>query len=163
MDKPFPAYRGDEPYVFVCYAHDDQAIVYPEIGWLHSRGVNIWYDEGISPGEEWTETLATAISGCLTFLYFITPQSVVSPHCRRELSFANDRNLRVIAVRLAPADLPGGLQLSLGDRQQILKQGLPESEYRDKLFGALTVEVGAQMPPVTPDHAGPQLPSDVRR
>ena len=31
LDRPFEAYRGDEPYVFICYAHDDQAVVYPEI------------------------------------------------------------------------------------------------------------------------------------
>ncbi len=24
MDKPFSAYRGSDPYVFVCYAHDDR-------------------------------------------------------------------------------------------------------------------------------------------
>ena len=22
-NTPFPAYRGDEPYIFVCYAHDE--------------------------------------------------------------------------------------------------------------------------------------------
>ena len=27
MDKPFPAYKGDEPYIFVCYAHVDDEIV----------------------------------------------------------------------------------------------------------------------------------------
>ena len=25
MEKPFPAYRGDELYIFVWYAHDDEA------------------------------------------------------------------------------------------------------------------------------------------
>ena len=39
LDKPFPAYQGDEPYVFVCYAHDDEDMVYPEIGWLHEQGI----------------------------------------------------------------------------------------------------------------------------
>ena len=29
MEKPFPAYEGNDPYVFVCYAHDDSAVVYP--------------------------------------------------------------------------------------------------------------------------------------
>ncbi len=41
MDKPFPAYKGDRPYVFVCYAHDDEYVVYPEIAWLHEQGINI--------------------------------------------------------------------------------------------------------------------------
>ncbi len=61
MDKPFSAYRGSEPYVFVCYAHEDAETVYTELRWLHEQGVNLWYDEGISPGHEWTEELASAI------------------------------------------------------------------------------------------------------
>ncbi len=61
MDKPFAAYRGDEPYVFVCYAHDDEDIVYPEIESLHKQGVNLWYDEGVSVGKIWRAEIAEAI------------------------------------------------------------------------------------------------------
>lgn len=50
MERPFKAYQGDEPYIFVCYAHDDAARVYPEIARLREVGFHIWYDEGISPG-----------------------------------------------------------------------------------------------------------------
>ena len=41
MDKPFPAYKGDETYVFVCYAHDDAALVYPEITRLHELEIEL--------------------------------------------------------------------------------------------------------------------------
>ncbi len=54
MDRPFPAYKGDEPYIFVSYAHADDEIVYPEIQWLHDQGFNIWYDDGIDPGSTWS-------------------------------------------------------------------------------------------------------------
>ena len=47
MNKPFPAYRGDDPYVFVSYAHPDGTIVYPELTRLDELGYNILYDEGI--------------------------------------------------------------------------------------------------------------------
>lgn len=30
-ERPLPACTGDEPYVFICYAHEDSDIVYPEI------------------------------------------------------------------------------------------------------------------------------------
>lgn len=50
MERPFPAYKGNQPYVFVSYAHDDAELVYPEIHRLREAGFNIWYDEGISPG-----------------------------------------------------------------------------------------------------------------
>ena len=51
---PFEAYGGDEPYVFVSYAHEDAQAVYSELGWLREQGVNVWYDEGISPGRSLT-------------------------------------------------------------------------------------------------------------
>ena len=28
VDRPFPAYKGEEPYIFVCYAHEDSDVVY---------------------------------------------------------------------------------------------------------------------------------------
>ena len=31
MDRPFPAYQGDQPYIFVCYSHADTEIVFPEL------------------------------------------------------------------------------------------------------------------------------------
>ena len=61
MEKPYPAYKGGQPYIFVCYAHDDVEMVYPEITWLRDQGFNIWYDDGISPGASWRQELADAI------------------------------------------------------------------------------------------------------
>ena len=76
MERPFPAYKGDEPYIFVSYAHDDAERVYPEITRLRNEGFNIWYDEGISPGSTWRDEVALALTQCSVFLYFITPKSV---------------------------------------------------------------------------------------
>jgi len=50
LDNPSPAYKGDKPFVFVCYSHQDREMVYPEIAWLQAQGIKIWYDEGISAG-----------------------------------------------------------------------------------------------------------------
>jgi hypothetical protein len=50
VERPFPAYAGDAPYIFVSYSHDDAATVYPELSRLKDAGLNIWYDEGISDG-----------------------------------------------------------------------------------------------------------------
>ena len=57
---PFDAYQGDEPYVFVSYAHKDAAMVYEEITRLHEAGCKIWYDEGIEASNEWPEEIANA-------------------------------------------------------------------------------------------------------
>ena len=60
MERPFRAYTGNDPYIFICYAHADAEIVCPELVWLKEHGRNVWYDEGIAPGEEWTQELADA-------------------------------------------------------------------------------------------------------
>jgi tetratricopeptide (TPR) repeat protein len=134
VDKPFAAYKGDLPYIFVCYAHEDSDAVYPEIAWLHNQGVNIWYDEGISPGLEWTEALASAIQGSSKILFFVTPHSVTSEHCRRELNFAQEEDHDVVAVHLGDTEVSPGLRLSLNNRQAILRRELSDDLYRHELM-----------------------------
>lgn len=134
MNPPFPAYEGDEPYIFVSYAHDDHPHVYREIQWLHQQGFNLWYDEGISPGSEWHSELARSIENSSLFLYFITPKSVKSDHCQREVHFAIDRKIPLLAVHLEPTKLPPGLNLSLGSTQAIMRYELTDQQYRAKLF-----------------------------
>ena len=61
---PFPAYRGNETYIFISYAHADAQAVYKEITKFHRQGYRVWYDEGISPGNEWTDEIAEALTQC---------------------------------------------------------------------------------------------------
>jgi hypothetical protein len=138
MERPFPAYKGDDPYIFVCYAHDDAPFVYPEISFLREQGFNIWYDEGIAPGHTWRDEVALALTQCSLFLYFVTPRSVASPNCLKEVNFCLSRERRVLPVHLQSTTLPGGLELSLSDRQAIIRSEHSEPAYRKKLADALT-------------------------
>lgn len=137
MDKPFAAYRGDEPYVFVSYAHEDTELVLPQLVWLHEQGVNVWYDEGISPGTRWSEELATALNDAYAILYFTTPRSVGSHHCLDEVNFALDARKPTIAVHLVETELTPGLRLRLSSHQAILKYRLTEDEYQRRLRNTL--------------------------
>lgn len=89
---PLPAYEGNDPYVFVSYSHDDRDDIHGEIRWLQDEGFNVWYDAGISGGTEWSEAIARAIRGASRFIYFITPRSVNSENCRRELKLLRNRS-----------------------------------------------------------------------
>ena len=135
MDKPFPAYRGDAPYVFVCYAHDDEDVVYPEIGWLHEQGINLWYDEGISAGKVWRAEIAEAIQGASKFLYYISTASLASDHCNREVDYALDKSFETVPVYLEEVDLTPELDLAL-NRVQALHRD-QDASYRQHLLNAL--------------------------
>jgi len=141
-DRPSPSYAGTEPYVFVCYSHEDAALVYEEIRWLQEQGIRVWYDEHITAGEEWSEELGVAIQGADRMVFFVTPKSVLSRHCRNEVGFAQNHGVPVIAVHLAPSSLPPGLELTISSSQGIFAHDLPAPEYRRRLLEVLdrTVE-----------------------
>ena len=147
LEKPLAAYTGGDPYIFVSYSHRDELAVHSEIRLLQDQGINVWFDEGIVPGDEWSETLASAINGSSWFVYYISPNSVVSEHCRRELTYANDCGTHVIGIYLEPAELPGGLRLSLGNRQLIDRYGLEPSLYLEKLGKVFSTLSSGAMPP----------------
>lgn len=138
MDRPFQAYQGDEPYLFVSYSHEDSDVVFPEIQWLKDRGFNIWYDEGISPGSRWSDELATSLQNSALFLYFGTPRSVDSQHCQDEINLALDADKPTIAVYLQETELTPGLKLRLSSHQAILKHEVSDQEYRDKLISGIS-------------------------
>ena len=109
MEKPFSAYKGTEPFVFICYAHRDNDIVYEDMTRLKQRGVNIWYDEGIAAGSSWRAEIAAAISGAHRFLFFISDASLDSAHCMREVHFALDHEIKIVPIYLQSCKLPAEL------------------------------------------------------
>ena len=133
--------QGGAAYIFVSYSHDDSDLVYPELDWLRAQGFNVWYDQGIAPGSSWREEIATAINECALFLMFVTPRSVKSEPCQREINFAESHNRRILAVHLEKTELPMGLELVLGDRQAIMRYQLSASAYYDKLSNGLELHV----------------------
>ena len=115
MERPFAAYKGDEPYVFVSYAHRDDALIYPQLVWLNDRGFNIWYDHGIEAGTEWREEIARSIRNSQVLVYFVTDESVQSDNCKKEVNYAIDEHIPIIAIHMTSVELPGGLKLTLSE------------------------------------------------
>ena len=144
---PFPAYRGDEPYIFVSYAHKNAEAVFAEINRWNKQGYNIWYDEGIAPGNEWEEEIAKALENCRLFVVFITPDSIESKNCRDEIYYALDSGLPIIAIHLTQTNLKGGLKLRMSSIQAILKYNLNEEEYIYKYVTAFN-EYGFKIPAI---------------
>ena len=138
LPLPFDAYAGEEPFVFVSYAHNDGHLVYPEIKALHDSGVRIWFDGGIDPGNEWPEDIAQALLKAKMFLVFITPSAVESKNVRDEINFAINNAKPFLAVYLQETQLPAGLALRMGGIQAILKHRMTKENYNIKLLDSLS-------------------------
>jgi len=142
MDQPFPAYRGDDDYIFVSYSHKDAVDIYPEISWLNAQGINIWYDEGISPGSNWSDELANAIKDASAILFFGSPNSASSDNCVDEISFALNSKTPVLIVYLQETSMPVGMQMRLDRHQAIMRYELSKPKYREKLLSGLYKHLG---------------------
>ena len=140
LELPFRAYSGDEPYVFVSYAHADSDIVYPIIKELSKRGILMWYDEGIDVGAEWPQKIADSILNCSKFMLFISPDSIKSHHVRQEINFANSKHRQILPVHIKATQLNAGMEMTLSVFQAIFHYAYKNDDigFFNQLCKALT-------------------------
>lgn len=141
MTRLSPAYEGDEAYVFVSYSHVDDTKVRTEIAWLQSHGINVWWDEGIGGGTHWRDELASRISGCQLFLFYVSPNSMDSSVCRQELDHALSHERPILLSHLTETTLPEGIAFSVSNRQALLQYELSDEDYGRKLLAAVSAQL----------------------
>lgn len=128
------AYEGNQPYIFVSYAHKDSKKVFQIIEQLQKRGYRIWYDEGIEPGTEWPENIAQHLIKSDTFIAFVTENSMNSANCRREINFALSKEKPFLTIILEKTEIPAGMELQISAQQSILKYNYSdENRFYDKI------------------------------
>ena len=110
-----------KPYIFVSYSHRDSKEVHEIIKELYSAGYNVWFDEGIDPGTEWDQFIASTIKGSSFFIAFLSQNYLESDNCKDELNFARDCNMERLLVYLENVELPDGMQMRLSRLQAIYK------------------------------------------
>lgn len=147
-------YDGTLPYLFVSYAHKNDAAVLEIISTLQSRGFRVWYDEGIEAGSEWPESIASHLERAQLVLAFLSPAYLRSDNCRKEMHYALTKRKPVINVYLEPTELSPGMEMQIGNLFALMKYTYPSEEYfYDKLFSAELLDAGkfAGEPPELPD------------
>ena len=108
-------YEGTLPYLFVSYAHKDDAAVLEIIRTLQSRGFRVWYDEGIEAGSEWPESIASHLERAQLVLAFLSPAYLRSDNCRKEMHYALTKKKPVINVYLEQTELSPGMEMQIGN------------------------------------------------
>src|SRR5262245_32493111 len=85
--------------VFISYSRKDKDFVRRLDQALKSRGREAWVDwEDICPTEEWMGAIYGAIEGADTFVFVLTPDSVASVVCGREIAHAAAHNKRMVPI-----------------------------------------------------------------
>src|SRR6267143_6078515 len=85
--------------VFISYSRKDKEFVRGLDEALKKRGREAWVDwEDIRPTEEWMQAIYGAIEGADTFIFVLSPDSVSSAVCGKEIAHAVTQNKRMIPI-----------------------------------------------------------------
>lgn len=148
---------AERPYAFISYSHRDGDRVIPLLEHLENRSVSLWYDQGIEVGSEWPEFIAQALVGAQCVIAFITPNSVASQNCRREINFAISKGIDVVAAYLEPTELSPGMELQLNTLQALFREYYPDDgSFADALATARVLQPCIDA--VGTDDARPEIP-----
>jgi len=113
------SYKGTENYAMVSYAHRNSKVVLAVIKKLQEEGLNIWFDEGITEGEDWMDHIALKIDGCSHFVMFQTHAYVKSINCNVEIKRAIKTKRKIIRLLLDDSRLAEGVEMYLDSIQGI--------------------------------------------
>lgn len=112
-------FEGNEPYVFISYAHLDNLKVHKYLAKLQRRVCNIWFDVGIETGTNWNEDIAKHLINANCFIIFLTPNSMNSEYVKDEINLAVSRKKKIIPIYIEETELPLGVELLMGRIQAI--------------------------------------------
>src|SRR3954464_14983717 len=85
--------------VFISYSRKDREFVRRLDQELARQGREAWVDwEGIRPSEEFMEAIYRAIETADSFLFVLSPDSITSEVCRREVEHAAAHNKRMLPI-----------------------------------------------------------------
>ena len=136
VDGPFPAYEGDENYIFVSYTHKDAESVFPDIERFHDKGYPIWYDEHLTEGPEYDEKIEKSLLNSSLFVVFISENSMASDNVIDQINLALEENIDIVLIYLEKAKLAKGLRLRLNRKHAISKHKLNDNVYLRDCFKA---------------------------
>ena len=85
VENIIKSYRGNEPFLFVSYAHDDSKLVRSIISQLQHDSYRVWYDEGIAPAVEYEPEILNRLRESVCGIFFISANFLSSDWCRKEM------------------------------------------------------------------------------
>src|SRR3954469_4575942 len=101
--------------VFISYSRTDSRFVGALADGLRTHGKDVWIDiEGIRDAEGFPEALGNAIGSSDGFVFVISPASVGSSYCMREVDDAVDAGKRIVPVdfsHVSADDLPEAIRV----------------------------------------------------
>src|SRR5213078_605994 len=110
---------------------------------LAERDKQVWVDRAkIEPAADWAKRITRGIEGSKSFIFIMTPESVISPECRSELETATQYHKLIIPVVFKEVDRQG-LPDSLSKPNWIV---FGPDHNTERVFGEVNEALEADLP-----------------
>jgi hypothetical protein len=97
--------------IFISYSRSSKDIVEELV--QDREDHDVWFDQHLTGGQTWWNNILSEIRNCEIFVAALTPDSLESRACQREMKYAGDLQRILLPVRLSdqvsPDSLPPGL------------------------------------------------------
>lgn len=102
---------ASENYLFVNHSRQDQQVANQLTDTIRANGFNVWADNQLFGGQDWWREIERRIRECAGMVYLISPSSVNSEYCIRELELAQRLGKPVLPVLVSrEVDIPESLR-----------------------------------------------------
>lgn len=134
-------YSGTDSYIFVSYSHRDRREVMNIVRRMQLDGYRVWYDEGIDPGTEYNDNIATHILQSGYFISFLSRNYLDSEYCKDEANYARKYGKRILRIYLEDVTLPPGMEMRMDRSQAIHRYTYSDpDDFWDKLYRAFGIQ-----------------------
>ncbi|MDD1776038.1 MAG: TIR domain-containing protein [Candidatus Methanomethylicus sp.] len=156
--------KAKESPLFFSYARADKEFALKLAESLRSAGANLWIDQlDIQAGDRWDRAVEQALSNTESMLVILSPAAVASNNVMDEVSFAIDKNKRIVPVLYQTCTIPLRLR-----RLQYLDFTADFSQGLERLLSNLGIRPSTEEPqPAQPEpkplQAQPLEPATIKR
>ena len=128
-------YTGENPYIFISYAHDDSERVLPIISYIANEEYRIWFDQRIEVGTKWAEVIAQRLNQSTCFMAFITDNYLRSDNCMDEIEHAKNKKIPILIIYLEDLQVPDWFLMRHGRTQAIYyKEYNTQNEFFNRIY-----------------------------
>ena len=100
--------------IFISYSHRDRDTCARIAAIMRSEpSFDVWYDDGLIPGELYRRKIVDTICGADYFVILISGSSVQSEWVLDEVEYAKKQHKRILPIWIEQTDLPGDLDMML--------------------------------------------------
>ena len=128
-------YEGKDPYICVSFHPSERERVLSVLEHLDYRGFRFWLNDGIPPGTDADEVIATHIENSDFFIAFMSAAYLGSLDMVDELNFSRDTNKDYLLVYLEDVALPYGLDMRFMRAQSIPAAEMSADAIASRIIG----------------------------